>query len=171
MKLAKKPRRPNGSVLEDHRAGAGDLAGDREALDEPEDHEQHRGEDTDLLVGRQEADADRREAHEEHAHDQHVLAAVGIAPMPEDEGADGPADVADAVGRQRRNDRDRGVPRGEEELREDQRRRRGVDEEVIILQRRADPAAGGRLLRLMSAMRLMFGGIGHWGSSRVLLTR
>ena len=29
-------------VLEDHRARAGDLAGDREALDQPQDDEQHR---------------------------------------------------------------------------------------------------------------------------------
>ena len=41
-------------VLEDHRTGAGDLAGDREALDEAQDDEQHRGEHADLLVGRQE---------------------------------------------------------------------------------------------------------------------
>ena len=96
-------------VLEDHRAGAGDLAGDREALDQPQDDEQHRGEHADLLVGRQQPDGHRREAHQEHAHDQHGLAAVGVAPVPEDEGADRPRDVADAVGRQRRDDGDRGV--------------------------------------------------------------
>ena len=48
------------------------------------------------------------------------LAAVGVAPVPEDEGADRPGDVADAVGRQRRDDRDRGIGRGEEDLRKDQ---------------------------------------------------
>ena len=149
-------------VLEDHRAGAGDLAGDREALDQPQDHEQRRGEHADLLVGRQKPDGHRREAHEEHAHDQHRLAAVGIAPVPEDEGADRPRDVADAVGRQRRDDGDRGVARGKEDLREDQRRRRGVDEEVVVLQRRADPAAGGRLLRLVPAVWLVFCGASHF---------
>ena len=68
-------------VLEDHRAGAGDLAGDREALDQPQDHQQHRREPADLVVSRQNADRHRREAHEEHADDQHGLAAVRVTPV------------------------------------------------------------------------------------------
>ena len=88
------------SVLENHRTGAGDLPGNREALDETEDDEKRRGEHADLLIRRQEPDGHRRETHEEHAHEQHRLAAVGVAPVPEEEGADGPSDVADTVGRQ-----------------------------------------------------------------------
>ena len=148
-------------VLENHRARAGDLARDREALDEPKDDEEKRGEPADLRVGRQQADAHRRDTHQEHADDQHRLAAVGVAPMAEEERADRPRDVADTVGRERRDDRDRGVALGKEELRKDQRRGRRVDEEVVVLERRADPAAGGRLLRLMRAVRLVFGGVCH----------
>jgi hypothetical protein len=39
--------------------------------------------------------------------------------MPEDEGAKGPGYVADAIGRQGRDDGDCGVPRWEENLRKD----------------------------------------------------
>ena len=99
-------------VLEDHRAGAGDLAGHREALDQAQDDEQRRGQQADLVVGRQQADGHGREAHQEHADDQHRLAAVRVAPVAEDEGADRPRDVADAVGRERRDDGDRRVPDG-----------------------------------------------------------
>src|SRR5579864_3471846 len=86
---------------------------------------------------------------------------MGISPVPEEERANGSSDIADAVGRQRGNDGDRGVPRGKEELGKDQGRRRRVDEKVVVLQRRADPAAGGRLLRLMRALRLMVLGTSH----------
>ena len=88
------------SVLEGHRTGAGDLAGHGEALDEPANDKKDRSEDADLLISRQEPDGNGREPHQEHAHEQHVFAAVGVAPVPEDEGADRPADIADAVGRQ-----------------------------------------------------------------------
>ena len=137
------------SVLENHRARAGNLPGHGEALDQPEENQKQRRPPAHLRVRRQQPDAHRRNAHEEHAHDQHRLAAMGVTPVPEEEGADRPRDVAHAVGRERRDDGDRGVALGKEELREDQRRRRGVDEEVVILQRRADPAAGRRLLGLV----------------------
>ena len=140
-------------VLEDHRTRAGDLAGDGEALNEPQDDEKHRRQQADLLVGRQQPDRHGGKTHREHAEDQHVLAPVGVAVMAEDEGADRPRDVADAVGRQGRDDRRGRVALGEEDLREHQSRRRRVDEEVVVLQRRADPAAGGRFLRLAPALR------------------
>ena len=87
-------------MLEDHRTGAGDLAGDREALDQPQEDEQRRGEHPDLLIRRQERDRHRRGAHQEHAEDQYILAAMRVAPVPEEERADRPRNVADAVGRQ-----------------------------------------------------------------------
>jgi hypothetical protein len=39
-------------VLQDHRAGARDLPGDGEALDQAQQHQQHRSQQADLLVGR-----------------------------------------------------------------------------------------------------------------------
>src|SRR5580693_1937510 len=85
--------------------------------------------------------------------------------MPEDEGADGPGDITDAIGRQRRHDCDCWVPGWEEYLRKDQGSRCGVNEEVIVLQRRPDPAARRRLLRLVRPFWLMFGGLRHLVSS------
>ena len=154
-------------VLENHRARARYLARNREALDEPQYDEEQRCQPADLLVGRQDPDGHRRESHQEHAHDQHGLAAVRVTPVSEEESAYGPGNIAYAVGRQRRDDRDRGIRRREEDLREDQRRRRGIDEEVVVLQRRADPAAGGRLFRLVRAVWLVF--CCHCGSHLRLL--
>src|SRR5690606_41985628 len=62
--------------------------------------------------------------------------------------ADGPGQVPDRVGAERRDDGHRRVTRGKEHLRKDERGRRRVDEEVVELEDRSDPAAGGGLLRL-----------------------
>ena len=97
------------SVLENHRTCAGNLPGNREALDQTKDDEKQRRQQADLLVGRQERHGHRRETHEKHTQDQHGLTAVGIAPVAEEEGADRPGNVADAVGRQRRDDGNLGV--------------------------------------------------------------
>lgn len=78
-------------------------------------------------MGGQESNRHRGEAHEEHAKQQHPLAAVRVAPVAEDESPDGAGDVADAVGCQRRDDNDGGVALREEDLRKDQRGGRGVD--------------------------------------------
>ncbi len=150
-----------GRVLQDHRAGAGDFTRHREALDQTQQDEQRGGQQADLLVRRQQSDGDGRETHEEHANEQHMLSTPGVAPVAEHEGADGPRDIADAVGRQRGDDRDPRIARWKEYLREDERRRGRVDEEVVVLQRRADPAAGSGLLRLVSALRLVVLGVAH----------
>jgi hypothetical protein len=87
-------------MLENHRARARDLTSYSKALDETENNEKHRREQADLLVGWQEADRHGREAHEQHAQDQHILATVGVAPVPENKRADRPCDVAYSVRRQ-----------------------------------------------------------------------
>src|SRR5580692_1110913 len=89
--------------------------------------------------------------------------------MPEDEGSDGPGDITDAIGRQRRHDCDCWVPGWEEYLRKDQGSRCGVNEEVIVLQRRPDPAARRRLLRLVRPFWLVFGRLCHLGLLRFFL--
>ena len=160
---------PKRSMLEDHRAGAGDLSGDREALDEAECHQKDRSEHAGLLVGRQERDGHRRETHEKHAQEQHGLAAVRVTPMAKKECADRPGDIADTVGCQRRDNGDLGVLRRKEDLGEDQGGGRCVDEEVIVLQRGADPAAGSRLPGLMRTVWLMFRGARHFGLLQYLL--
>lgn len=150
-----------GRVLDHHRACARDFAGDREALDQPQHDEERRGPHADLGVGGQQADREGGEAHEEHAEQEHVLAAVGVAPVAEDEGADGPGDVADAVGGERGDDGGAGIFRGEEHLRENQRGRGRIDEEVIVFQRRTNPGACRGFLGLVLACRLVIGCFCH----------
>jgi hypothetical protein len=149
-------------MLEDHRAGAGNLSRNREALDQSQYHEQHGSERADLLVGRQETHRHSGRTHEKHAHEQHGLATVGIAPVPEHKGPDRAGDVADAVSRERCHDGDRRVLGRKENLRKHQGRRGRVDEEVIVLQRRSDPTAGCRLLRLALPAGLMIRGVSHF---------
>src|ERR1700735_1592938 len=86
--------------------------------------------------------------------------------MPEDEGPDGPGDITDAIGRQRRHDCDCRGPRWEEYLGKDQGSRCGVNEEVMVPQRRPDPAARRRLLRLVRPFWLVFGRLCHLGLLR-----
>ena len=100
-------------VLENHRARAGDLAGHRESLNQAQHDQQRRREHSRLRVRWQQSDGHGGDAHQDHAADEHLLAAMRIAPVPEDEGAHGPGDVADAVSRKRRDDRDRRIHRRE----------------------------------------------------------
>ena len=122
------------SVFQDHRAGAGDLAGHRETLNQAQHDQQDRGQDADLLIGRQDADSHGRKSHQEHAEQQHLLAAMRVTVMSQDEGTDRAGDIADAVGRQRSDDGRGRVGRRKEDLRENQRCRGRIDEEVIILE-------------------------------------
>src|SRR5579863_8304982 len=85
--------------------------------------------------------------------------------MAEDKGADWPRHISNPVSRERGDDGDRGVGGREEDLRKDERGGGRVDEEVIIFERRADPAAGGRDLALMPALRLVRGCCSHSCSS------
>ena len=66
-------------------------------MSQAQDHEQRRREDADLLVRRQEAHAHRRDAHQHHAQDQHVLAPVRVAKMAQHKCADRPCDIPHAV--------------------------------------------------------------------------
>ena len=140
-------------VFQDHRAGPGYLAADREALDQAQEHQQGGREDADRVVGGQQRDQERRAAHQEHAQHEHVLAAVRVTPVPEDERADRSGDVADPERREGRDDRDLRVVRREEDVGEDQRGGLGVDEEVVVLERTADPATRRGLLRLLRVLR------------------
>ena len=149
-------------VLENHRAGAGDLAGHREALDEAQHDEQHRGEQADLL--RRSAAGRRPSSRSPSGTCTRSAPSCGRGCRPS------------ARGRRRRSAARRSRRRrspatrrwrpsdpsmGKKICGKDQRRRRGVDEEVVVLQRRADPAAGGRLLGLVPAVRLVYDSASH----------
>jgi len=133
-------------MLQNHGTGAGDFAGNGKTLDEAQDNEKDRREHADLLVCRQDADSHRRKAHEEHADDQNCFPAMSVAPVPQEEGADRPGNIANAVCRQRCDDSNGGILRWKEYLREDQGRRCGINKEVIIFERRSNPSARSGLL-------------------------
>ena len=57
-----------------------------------------RGPRSDLRVGRQQADAERGDAHDHERQDEHRLAADAVAEMADDDAADRPRDEPDGVG-------------------------------------------------------------------------
>ena len=107
-------------VFENHRTRAGDLAGHGESLNEAEHDQQRRRKDSGLLVSWQESDGHGGHSHQEHAAHEHLLAAVGISPVPEDESAPGPRNVSHAVRRERGDDRDSRIISRKEDLRKDE---------------------------------------------------
>jgi hypothetical protein len=131
----------SGGMLGDHRGRAAELAGDGEALDEAQHHEQDRCQHADLGVRGQAADEESRDAHDDQGEDQHALAPEPVAVASQHEGADGPREVADAVRRERRDQGDGRVGAREEHLREHDRRRCGVDREVVVLEHASEEAA------------------------------
>jgi len=131
-----------------YRAGPGDFTGHGKALDQAQQHQQGRGQQADVVVGRQQADSHGRQAHQEHAQQQYVLAPAGVTPVAEHEGTDRARQVAHTVGGQRGDDGHFRVGVGEEDLREDQRRCLGIDEEIVVFECRANPSTGGRFLGL-----------------------
>jgi hypothetical protein len=135
-------------VLQRHRVGARLLAGDGEALQQPEHHQQHGSGDADLVVGGQAADEERRQAHHHERGDEDLLPAQPVTDVTHDERADGSGQIADperGQGKQRPGRRRR---RREEDLAEDQRGSGAVDEEVVILQSASDPGGKRGLTRL-----------------------
>ena len=75
-------------MLEAQRVRARLRAGCREALQEPESDQQHRCPDADVVVRRQAADEERRQAHEPDGEQQHALASVPVADVAHEERAD-----------------------------------------------------------------------------------
>ncbi len=152
-----------GGVLQAHRVRARLLTRGGEPLQQPGRDQQDRRGDADAVVGRQAADQERRETHEQQRGHQHALAAEPVADVPEEHRADRAGEVADAERRQRQQ-RARGrVRRREEDLAEDEGRGGAVDEEVVVLQRAPDPRGDGRLARFAGRGRGTGGVSGHEG--------
>jgi len=125
-------------VLHRHQHRAAPFATDAQPLHEAQGHEQHRGEHAGLLVGGQQADAERGHAHQHERRHEHGLAAQLVAEVPEDDAAQRPREEADRVGGKGRHRACQRVHVREEQLVEHQRRRRAVEEEVIPLDGGAD---------------------------------
>ena len=79
-----------------HRAAP--FAADADALQRPQDRQEHCAPDADRRVGRHKRDQEGRNAHAQQRRDQRRLAADAIAVMAEDRRADRPADEADEIG-------------------------------------------------------------------------
>jgi hypothetical protein len=77
--------------------GAGSLAAHGEALDEPEQHQQHRGRDADGRVGGQEPDAGGGGADQQDDEDQQFLASNLVSQDAADHGAEGADEEGDGV--------------------------------------------------------------------------
>jgi hypothetical protein len=129
-----------GGVLDRHQHRSAPLPADREALDQAEDHEQHRGENTDLCVARQQTDRDRRRAHPDEAVDQHRLAADLVTEVTEHDSADRPGEEPGREGAERGDRAGQAREAGEEERVEHQRGGGAVEEEVVPFHGGADEA-------------------------------
>ena len=142
-----RPARPEAApgrvaVLGDDQHRAAPLAAEREALDEPQHHQQHRGEHAHGRVGGQQPDRERREAHHQQAEHEQLLAADAVAVVAEHQAADGPGEEADRERAERGERGGRGVAGREEDVREDEGGGDAVEEEVVPLDGGARHAGG-----------------------------
>ena len=138
--------------LHRHQHRAAPFAADADALQHAQHGQDDRAPDADRGVGRNEGDEEGGDAHQHQCGDQRRLAADAVAVMPEDRGADRPADEADEVGAERRQRSGQRIFVGEEELREDQPGGGAVDEEVVPLDRRADGGGDHRLAQFRAVL-------------------
>ncbi len=86
-----------GRVLDHHQHRAAPLAAEADALEEAKGDEQDRRRDADLGVGRQQADQEGAQPHDDDGDGEHRLAADAIAEMAEDGSAQRPGEKADAI--------------------------------------------------------------------------
>ena len=85
-------------VLDHQQHGSAPFAAEPDALHQPQNDEQHRRGHANLLIGRQAADQEGADAHQDHGGGQHLLAAEAIAEMAEQRTAERAGEKADAVG-------------------------------------------------------------------------
>ena len=115
-----------------------------EPLQQPQQHQQHRRQQSDLVEARQRADQERRDAHQEQGRDQDELPAEPIPVAGEEQPTQRAGQEAHRVRGEPGDDPDAGRGVGEEDAGEDDGGRGAVDDEVVLLQRGADqPAPGG----------------------------
>ena len=154
-----------------HRAAP--FAADADALQHAQHGQDDRAPDADRCVARHEGDQERGDAHQHQRGDQRRLAADAVAIMPEDRGADRPADEADEVGAERRERSGQRILVGKEQFRENQPGGGAVDEEVVPLDGGADGGGDHRLAQLRAVLGIRklaaSGGDSHDLTSHVAL--
>ena len=124
-------------VLGDVRRGAAVFAAEREPLQQAQRDQQDRRSDANGRVSRQQADQERRRAHDHDRHEERVLAPDLVADPPEHERAERPHREARREREQRHDERARFLERREELLCH-HRRERTVEVEVVPLEHRAE---------------------------------
>lgn len=135
------------SMLERHRVGAGLLARGRQTLEESERDEKDRREHADLVVARETADEEGRDAHQQERADEDLLAAESVADVAHQERAERSGDVCNTEGGEGRDGGDGLVAFGEEDGGEDECGGCAVDREVVVLESTATPRCQRRLAR------------------------
>lgn len=131
-------------------AGFGRLGGEQrrtrplptetQALAEAHERQQRRCDEPGLVIGRQQADEEGRDAHRQERADERDLAADAVAEVPEDDGSDRAGDESDTEGREGGEQRGRAVALREEQVREDRDGGCRIDVEIVELDGRADHA-------------------------------
>ena len=116
-------------ISHEHRAAP--FAAEPEALAEAQGLEDDRRGNADLGVGRDKADADGRQPHDEHGQHQHALTSELVAEVAENEPAEGTGQIADGKGTVGQNGAYERVGGGEEQLVEDDARHNPVQKEVV----------------------------------------
>jgi hypothetical protein len=89
-------------VLDGHQHRGAPLAAQTDPLAQAQPHQQHRGQDSHLVVRRQQPDQERRRAHVEQGQHEHRLAPPGVPEVPEEGRPERAGDEAGGEGRQGR---------------------------------------------------------------------
>jgi hypothetical protein len=127
-------------MLHGHQHRTAPLAANPKALREPQRHQTHRRPRPDLVVGRQQADGKRRQAHDCEGEHEHRLAADAVAVMPDDDAANRTRDETDRVRAERRQRPCQRIERRKVQTIEHERCGGAIEEEVVPLDRGADEA-------------------------------
>ena len=145
-----------GRVLGDVDRRPAPFAAERQALQDPQQHEQHRRDHAGVGVGRQQADPEGGAAHDGDRDEEGALAADQVAHATEDQCAERPEREAGGE-RAEREDVARGVVQSREEGAREDAREWHEDEEVVPLEGGARRGSGDHEAQLARTL----GGVRH----------
>ena len=124
-------------MLGDVGRGTAVFPAERQALQQPQQHQRHRRRDPDRCVAGEQADREGRPAHDAHGDQKRVLAAHQIAQPPENQRAERAHGEAGGKRGQRENKAGDFIHAGEE-LRTDDARQQTVQIEVVPFEHGAE---------------------------------
>ena len=115
-----------------------------EALEDAQHHQQDRRQQPDLTVGRQQADDEGGDAHQQQGRHQDPFAAESVTEVGEDQSAEWARGETHRIRAERCDEADSGRDVGKEDLVEHQRCGGAVDDEVVLLESGADESGPRR---------------------------